>query len=898
MKKLLPKIIDAMKETFVGDYVFTADELSCLYEFTSRLLHKYNGDYGVSITKECDPVIFVALANAIKMWNPNEEKFWDCIYRQVSGGINSKKIYDYFTGVIDRLGRQRKILYLSGCQKRYYATVLAHAYAPTNSTESFLELCWELYSKDMNFTYTKNDDIFELVAEELKCRFSNDQSLDDDFKLGSGVYFLRAGIKQMAVDAPEEMVKLIEKTVYLLDRAFEGELFDNTQYYNSILYKWWEEKEKSFGVEKPKRKHYERAITDYSAIRPKYSYDGKQVILTIPSIRLKNNFYDTPILNFYRNGELVDQREMNTFGSGLTKATKEMYLHINEIVTENEDIDFTLEIVHSDEVFYNSKKSLFREFILFRNHREIFQEECQPGNYILFAPKFEMFSTYPEEIKNIYGESSLYNIHSREGEMLQNPKRTVFFVLEKQKNNIRIVANKKNNAKFIHGGEEYSVIDGDLKVVVKSDVDITKYGVRYESHNFRLRDFTCFENEEYKTFLITELLNVCEPQKINIFNYADNKIEAMYNVVKFNNINITYDKKLYFDRENTGVVRFHTEKYDKSVSFNIDQENICIPFDDGDIVLFPPVLRWKFGSENFTTQYGDHLWYKNYTNSTELVVDLPVELGYQVILSNNSMLTESVTFNSFKLGETVWSMLRDNKTEITVFVKVEEVGIFPILTICLKERFKSSPLEVKNGEIVWNAKDSFIGERPASFTITVYKGEAIKCRYEIKEDSTENYQVKNLSLPALGLGTYKVIVDLLKIQAFKKMPQQIYEQTFKNGSGMTIEWLSKKIEKMRISKVVLYDGSEKLQSTFFVNNFKFVEEKDEKPVFEVSMYRLCSFGDKKIDKQAGYCMILSENECVFSCDKNFNVDFFWQAGKMISSNSKDGQRIKKYIFVK
>lgn len=391
MKELLPKISEAMNETFVGNYVFSDEELARVYDFTGCLLRNYDGGWGNSISQGYDELVFVAMVNAVKTWKSEEDTFWDCIYKKLIGSYGSQKIYTYLTSVIDRLGKRGKIMYLSGCTKRYYATILAHAFAPLNSTESFLELCWNLYSEDMNFTYTKNDDTFALVAEELKRTFSYEKSLEDDLKLGSGVYSLRAGIKRMAIDSPEEMVKYIEGTIFLLDRVFGGEILDNDRYYNILVRDWWTEKEKSFGVAKPKRKSYERAITDYSTIRPKYSYNGKQAILTIPSIRLKNNFYDMPLLNIYRNGELVDQREMYTFGSGLTMATKELSLFADNLVFEDGIIDCILEIVHCGDVIYNSKTSLFREYVVFRDHREILQEECLPGNYILFAPKLEEF---------------------------------------------------------------------------------------------------------------------------------------------------------------------------------------------------------------------------------------------------------------------------------------------------------------------------------------------------------------------------------------------------------------------------------------------------------------------------------------------------------------------------
>ena len=824
MKELLPKISEAMKETFVGNYVFSDEELARVYDFTGCLLRNYDGGWGNTISQGYDQLVFVAMVNAVKTWRSDEDTFWYCIYKKLIGSYGSQKIYTYLTGVIDRLGRHGKIMYLSGCTKRYYATILAHAFAPLNSTESFLELCWNLYSEDMNFTYTKNDDTFALVAEELKRTFSNEKSLEDDLKLGSGVYSLRAGIKRMAIDAPEEMIRYIENTITLLDRVFGGEILDNDRYYNTLVRDWWTEKEKSFGVAKPKRKAYERAITDYSTIRPKYSYNGKQAILTIPSIRLKNNFYDMPLLNIYRKGELVDQQEMRTFGSGLTMATKEMYLYADNLVFEDGVIDCTLEIVHCGDVIYNSKTSLFLEYILFRDHREILQEECLPGNYILFAPKLEEFSAHPESIKKVSGEPNLYILQAQEGELLQNSNRTVFFVVEKQKRSIRISADRKNNAKFIHDGEEYIVIDGELRVVVKSEIDISKYGVRYESTDFRLGAFTCAESEGYKTFFITELLNVCEPQKINIFSYADNKIEASYNVVKFNSISITYDKKLYFDEENLGTVRFHTEKYDKSVSFDINQGEIVIPFDDGDIVLSPPVLRWKFGDGDFSMQYGEDLWYKNYSNSAELVIDLPTEMGYQVFLNNNTVLSESASFNSFKLGETVWSMLQDSRDEIIVFVKVEDIGVVPILTVCLKEKLKFSPFVISGKEMLWDVSKSFVGDSTPKFRLSFCENDTVKHSFDINEIIDENYKSRYFSLAELEIGIYDVIVDLMKRVGFIEKPIRLFEQQVMLGDINKIRFKGKCL---RFEKVMLTGKSSYEEiKPFYVDHLWYIGEFD------------------------------------------------------------------------
>ena len=168
------------------------------------------------------------------------------------------------------------------------------------------------------------------------------------------------------------------------------------------------------------------------------------------------------------------------------------------------------------------------------------------------------------------------------------------------------------------------------------------------------------------------------------------------------------------------LVRFHTEKYDKSVSFDINQGDIIIPFDDGDIVLSPPVLRWKFGDGEFSMHYGEDLWYKNYSNSAELAIDLPTEMGYQVFL-NNTVLTEGTSFNSFKLGETIWSMLQDGQAELIALVKIDDVGIIPILTVCLKEKLRFSPLVVSGKDLLWDASKSFIGDSTPKFRVSFYE---------------------------------------------------------------------------------------------------------------------------------------------------------------------------------
>lgn len=299
-------------------------------------------------------------------------------------------------------------------------------------------------------------------------------------------------------------------------------------------------------------------------------------------------------------------------------------------------------------------------------------------------------------------------------------------------------------------------------------------------------------------------------------------------------ISITYDKKLYFDKENIGTVRFHTEKYDKRISFDINQGNIVIPFDDGDIVLSPPVLRWKFGDSEFSMQYGEDLWYKNYSNSAELVIDLPTEMGYQVFLNNNTVLSESAAFNSFKLGETLWSMLQDSKSEAIIFVKVEDIGVIPILTVCLKEKLQFSPFAISGKEILWDISKSFVGDSTPKFRISFCENETVKHSFDISEILDENYKGRYFSLSELEIGIYDVTIDLMKRVGFVEKPIRLFEQQVVLGDINKIRFKGKclRFEKVMLTGKASYEEIK----PFYVDHLWYIGESDGCHYYTGSVY--------------------------------------------------------------
>ena len=810
MEELKRKVNEAMQEKFVGNFEFTESELDDLFSLCKKVLKSYEIGAISTISPERDTWFFVAMVNAIKRWNSEEESFWDWIAGELLDLEHCpQKSYLYLTGLIKKLGRNKQILFLDNAPKKYYATILVHAFAPQKSILSFFELCWEIYCNDLGQNYIENDDIYGIIANELRKKFDL-ESGEEDVELGSQVYSFRAGVKRLAVDATEVMEILIKDTICLIHKVFNGELLETSKYYNKIIKEWWLEKESKFGYRALHRERKERVVSDYSAIKPKYILEENNVKVMLPPIRLKNNFNFCPIIEVYTGEECLISQEMYTFGSGLIMTTKPLALNI-----EAENIKkLRIEIVHCGDKIYSSKNTLMRDFILFKGSKEIYAQECAPGNYSLFIDdnEFDSFFQLPNNIKKQYANYYIFN--ATEGEVLKSEKRFILFVSERQNRELWLSVEKKNSITYRHEGADYDVIDGDLKIAVLKDFEISDFGVHYEDSNYKLSDFSNYIEGEIRYLNITELLSVCEPQKLAVFKYSNNQIVCSASVVKFHNIQIEFDKKLYYGQDNCGKVRFKTERFDETTTFNINQEEISISVPDGELLFQAPVLKWKIDNgEWHTKELAEGIWYKDITNSAILTIEAPTRMGYVVGVSAQYLYRMEEDYNKFKLGQTIYASFSGCR-EAIVYISIENKGVLPLTTIYMQEQFKNGydPIAfIKPNKILWDPTNIYVGDKEDSFILQ------LKRNNETVQEIPVNFNRKEILLEGLEEGEYSLKV-LLKARSFLTKAKLLFEKDIFIGDENILRF---KKRRLLISKWL---KSKRMLCTYFVNNIVFVKE--------------------------------------------------------------------------
>lgn len=142
------KISEAMKRPFVGSYIFSKEELSLIYDDVGALLRNIAVERGETLSSIYYDETFVAIVNLAKEWAPEENRFFEFIFRRLLGscGIN-QKLYNQITNAIDNLNRMDKVFLFKSFKKKYYTTICSHAFAPFSSTEAFFDIYWEIYNK-------------------------------------------------------------------------------------------------------------------------------------------------------------------------------------------------------------------------------------------------------------------------------------------------------------------------------------------------------------------------------------------------------------------------------------------------------------------------------------------------------------------------------------------------------------------------------------------------------------------------------------------------------------------------------------------------------------------------------------------------------------------------------
>ena len=721
------KIKDALKEEFVGNFLFTEDEENIILDNASRIFRKVCFERNETVSFFDYDLIFVALVIITKRWKSDEATFLDNIYRHLLGRqseeeASTRKAYKVIRQVIDYFESSNKIFVLSCFQKKYYATILGHSFSPLFSINSFIDLCWLIYNEDLDQNYVNNDPVLCILASSMQNKFGvKDSENDEDIQLGSQVYSLRAGIKGLIISQHNLLKSLLNDVLLGIDAKFNSKPYNQNKYLKILVSNWWKAKEETLGNQvKIKKPRSQNIAVSYSQIKAKYIFSETGIKLSIPPIRLVENFDYSPIITISNNGNLIREDNLLMHGSGIIMTTVLKEYSLKDLL-KGESNGIHVKITHLDKVIYDSKENLHRDFILFSGSKEVLSDECLPGNYFLYTTKFDLINHFPDDI----GSSGIQNISSisaRDGEKLQSTNRTIFFISDNTNRDVYFVAQTQSEIKYLYNDEEYKIVDGELYLDISEKIRPNSIGLRIDGQLFKLTDFHSFEYNGRIRYEVGALCDTCQSQKLKVFRYDDNSIICSANFIKFNNISLKYDKSIYYDNDK-GVVIFQTNRDQLKADFNSNDYELSIPFNGGELIVNPPILKWRINEGTWHSQpRASDTWYKKaYNNGSILEIEIPKGKDYLVCF--NQTLVGAESNNKYKIGEYIYSYKLELNDNVPLFIRVDN-QIFLIDRIQFKEKFLNDPIEVNSESktINWNPK-FFIGDSNSLFTLKISSNE-------------------------------------------------------------------------------------------------------------------------------------------------------------------------------
>ena len=771
--------------------------------------------------------IFVTLVEIAKRWKRTEinnerddNGFWPYVSKTIMGNDNDwQKLRIAFTSLISDL-ENRKMnhwhLPIVKDGKKYYATVMMHAFAPLSSLYSFFDLCFNVYKKDLDYGFTNEDEwIGETIAMQLRDLLKWGYREDKGISIGSSIYRINIGLRSYILhpDLDDDFEQFVIDTFYKINSLYNLENVEENSWVNVNIVKWWR------AAKEVNEKHIVSRSNRMSAVASdkivvSYVRNVDEVNLCIPPIRLKEESERVEILIFVEQ-KLVYSREIETKRGELVITTKQVELKLNDLLKGASAIDLRVVIKRNDGVIFDSesqrKTSLNREFILFADEKEILNQVLMPSNYFVYSLNVDSLRT-PEECQT-FG-NRLYNIYPKVGEVLAGINKRVDFI-EKVKSKslgkkVCLLGNIPYDAEWKQGDISCQVYSEGVQMTIPKDFNIKALELRVNERSFKLD--CLYDEDSYYKIDITNCIPKSCVATISLYSFERKDIIFKETIVLFDDFRMNFNKAYYYgEMERKLTIEYGETR--SEISWGQQEDVLCCPIGDGELWVSPPTLRWRINSNQWQSAPIVGLyWYKDYIKDGDLLeIDYPISGQTINVYGKYGRIRSSVfpdnNSRKYKIGRFVY--LTEGKEEIVVSISDRINTELVLFKVSTKEFIKDNPFSYREGCVLWNVEETFVGEKNRKFFVEVG---------DLKKEVDCHNQVL---FDGLKEDVYDTIVQVNSKNIFAKEKIVIYKGSLIVGKEEKFKFRNKLLKIQFVSFET--QKWEELQYTYFIKDLEYFE---------------------------------------------------------------------------
>lgn len=695
----------------------------------------------------CD-VLVLETVMLLHNWNEiddenNNTTFWEYVSNQYDlphddSFVNSRA-YRIFKTAIKRSMKQHDKLFVSYGQK-YYTTMLVHALAPKTKFYALFEQIFSFYDKTLEYQYNKNDPAIRAFAYAMKCRFESvTPDIEDEVHIKS--VQSSSAIKALFINCPEYMISFVDIVVCAIDTLVATDTIQEDSYLDTLLLDWYRNRdgeERKAAKRKRSSAGSERAVTEFSNIRVTYQHEKDRVALIIPSIRLGEQSDALPLVEIYRypNDSAPYSKKLRYYGDYYCITSRKTDIPISSLIADGSDrIKLRVVISHAGRIVYDSGTKLFRDFIIFDDN----------GNELLKRPDKEYVNVFITEGGELQGEDNSPHCTARSYEsgylfrILIDDRTfitvngTHLFPLEQKVSGLTLIMSVApiTNSKYLVGQQECTIFTSQPALSITSEDE------QFEKKYRLIIDDTSYTLAEYRNNngIGTDLPCGKGIHKLRIVeNLSQRRVYSLSYVV-ITDLIVNYSGFYYFDNfHNNGVLKIidnsGTEHYPFKLSPGTD--TMLIPYDEGKLAVEIPVLTCHLDGEPVPIDSSQTLWYNDIDMSALLEINTPRGFSASVAVGQRFINAEKV-----ELGNIIRASHDTDVEAVGIIIRQGDGSPMQIklFDIAYVPQFKSAPLLVESGCLLWCVEENYVGNKDSEFELSVsYKGNEIERYYVSSAD--------------------------------------------------------------------------------------------------------------------------------------------------------------------
>ena len=729
--ELKQKVENAIQgNRLVGNVSFSDEDYERLLEYTRYYSLRYDN---LSYIGD-DKMTFVTLVEIAKRWkridddDDSEKGFWEFVVKRLLGEeyVDQKlnKLSNVYRSLIYELGQNGKILFANDVGKKYWATLMMHAFAPIKSIYVFLDLGYNIYRKDLGFNYTESDKGFCRIATKQFCDIlQNTDGNDKPISIGTNTYCVKIGLRSLARNYENDFIALLDNTLGSIHKLFHKQTFKLENYFDDIVHKWWQSKLTEVFSDRKIGRGSTPAVSKQN-ITVKFIRDNQKVFLVVPPIRLDNgvasNVYLSISVYIGDKYEQLISEELFTKIGEFTVTTKQKDINLNEFFQVDKSIRLHVKIIENEVVVFD--KEIKREFILFDGENEILsQVNKMNSNYFVYTWKnITTQLTMPTNVSTI--ARNLYNIYPMKGETLLGEIQQVFFeeLASVHKSDIYL-SGSLSNCIWWFGDLSCVVFSGQVMLFIPDEIGTSGLDLYVGSTRILLSQLSSVEHlDSYHFFDVTNCIPKREPCEITVYSHLKEERLLHKNIVVFPGLRAVPAKAAFYGNDEK-TLTISIDGNNDILSWDNTQREVLYKLNGGDLIVKIPYIRWRVDKKEWHNEsFNKKVWHKNhFHNGSLLEIDLPLDTEnvkvFALLNANPDYVELNKVSREFEVGRYIFT--NEYKKEIMFFLSYPEMGTHGLFIVATEEHFDDEPLTYSNGKLFWHPEDTFIGDEDRIFKL-------------------------------------------------------------------------------------------------------------------------------------------------------------------------------------